>query len=69
MTADIKKLERHYLPQNLTVSSWKVIEPYFKDLLERKIESKKDLEQWLKDMSELEAAINEDVCWRQIKMT
>ena len=51
MTADIKKLERHYLPQNLTVSSWKVIEPYFKDLLERKIESKKDLEQWLKDIA------------------
>lgn len=69
ISADIKKLERHYLPQDLTVSSWEIIEPYFKDLLQRKIESKEDLEQWLKDMSELEAAINEDVCWRQIKMT
>ena len=69
MTADIKKLERHYLPQDLTISSWEVIEPYFKDLLERKIHSKEQLEKWLKDMSELESAINEDVCWRQIKMT
>ena len=69
MTADIKKLERHYLPQDLTVSSWEVIEPYFKDLLEREIHSKEEMEKWLKDMSELEAAINEDVCWRQIKMT
>jgi oligoendopeptidase F len=69
MTADIKKLQRYYLPQDLTVSSWKVIEPYFKELLKRDINSKEEMEQWLKDMSELEAAINEDVCWRQIKMT
>ncbi len=69
MTADIKKLERHYLPQDLTISSWEIIEPYFKELLEREINSKQELEKWLKDMSELEAAINEDVCWRQIQMT
>lgn len=69
MTADIKKLERHYLPQDLIISSWKVIEPYFKELLEREIHSKEEMEQWLKDMSEVEAAVNEDVCWRQIKMT
>ena len=69
MTADIKKLERHYLPQDLTISSWEVIEPYFKELLQREIHSKQELEKWLKDMSELEAAVNEDVCWRQIQMT
>ena len=69
MTADIKKLERHYLPQDLTISYWKTIEPYFKELLERPINSKEELEQWLKDMSEMEAALSEDVCWRQIKMT
>ncbi len=27
------------------------------------------MEQWLQDMSELEAVISEDTCWRQIKMT
>ena len=27
------------------------------------------LEQWLKDVNEIEAAISEDACWRQIKMT
>ena len=69
MKADIKKLERHYLPQDLTISSWQIIEPYFKELLQREINSKEELEQWLKDMSELEAAVNEDICWRQIKMT
>ena len=37
--------------------------------MERNINSVKDLEQWLKDSSELEAVISEDACWRQIKMT
>jgi oligoendopeptidase F len=69
MTADIQKISRHFLPENLTVSDWETIEPYFKNLLERKIDSKEELEKWLKDMSELEAVISEDACWRQIKMT
>ena len=68
-TADIKKLERNFLPEDFTVTDWTALEPYFKELLERNIESKKDLEKWLKDISELEAAISEDACWRQIRMT
>jgi oligoendopeptidase F len=27
------------------------------------------MEQWLKDQSGLEAMVNEDACWRQIRMT
>lgn len=68
-TADIKKLPRHFLPADFVVKDWTALEPYFKDLTERNINSVKDLEQWLKDSSELEAAISEDACWRQIKMT
>lgn len=69
MTADIKKLPRHFLPKDFTVTTWDALEPFFKNLLERPIESNTDLEQWLKDTSEMEAAISEDACWRQIKMT
>jgi oligoendopeptidase F len=68
-SADIKKLPRHFLPADFTVTTWEKLEPFFIDLLERKISSKADLENWLKDISELEAAISEDACWRQIKMT
>jgi len=68
-SADIKKLSRHFLPGNFVISDWRTLEPYFNDLSERKIGSVNDLEQWLKDSSELEAAISEDACWRQIKMT
>lgn len=68
-SADIKKLPRHFLPQNFELTNWESLEPYFINLLDRKINSKEDLEQWLKDGSELEAVISEDACWRQIKMT
>ena len=67
--AEIKKLSRKYLPENLAVSEWETIEPYFKELLERPVRSVIELESWLKDMSELEAMLNEEFCWRQIKMT
>jgi oligoendopeptidase F len=68
-SADIKKLPRHFLPSDFIVKSWEGLEPYFTNLLDRKIDSVEDLEQWLKDSSELESAISEDACWRQIKMT
>jgi oligoendopeptidase F len=68
-SADIKKLPRHFLPKAFTISNWEVLEPFFKQLDERPINSVADLEQWLKDASELEAVISEDACWRQIKMT
>ncbi len=68
-SADIKKLERHFLPQNFTVTTWEELEPYFKQLLERNINSVQDFEQWLKDISETEAIVSEDASWRQIRMT
>ena len=68
-TADIKKLERHFLPKDFSVTDWTSLEPYFKLLVDREITDKASLEKWLLDMSEIEAVVNEDACWRQIKMT
>ncbi len=68
-SADIKKIERTFLPKDLVVDKWETIEPYFKELLQRKIASQHDLEKWLTDTSEVEAVVSEDACWRQIKMT
>lgn len=68
-SADIKKITRSFVPQDFVVTDWQQLEPYFKNLLERNLNTKEDLEQWLKDQSELEAVVNEDACWRQIKMT
>lgn len=68
-SADIKKLPRHFLPADFIIVNWESLEPWFKNLLDRPINSRKELEQWMKDGSELEAIISEDACWRQIRMT
>jgi oligoendopeptidase F len=68
-TADIQKLPHHYLPKDFVLTDWASLEPYFIELTDRPIEDALGLEKWLKDLSELEAFVSEDACWRQIKMT
>src|ERR1700754_4945213 len=68
-SAELKKPERHFLPDNFVMTDWAGLEPYFQDLEQRPLDSKKALEKWLLDMSELEAVVSEDACWRQIRMT
>jgi oligoendopeptidase F len=68
-SADIQKMPRRFLPNDFRITDWQSLEPWFKNLLERKIDTKEQLEQWLKDLSELDAALSEDACWRQIKTT
>ena len=60
---------RSFLPDKLKVTSWQVLEPFFTQLLEREIHSKSELEKWLKDRSELEAFVSEDLAWRYVRMT
>lgn len=69
LSAAIQPVPRRFLPAGFTVTTWETLEPYFRQLLERSLTSKADLEQWLKDSSELEAVISEDACWRQVRMT
>ncbi|KIA92980.1 oligoendopeptidase F [Pedobacter kyungheensis] len=64
----ITKKPRTYIPQDLTIT-WESLAPIFDELQNRSIENKTALEQWLKDRSELEAALEEDFAWRYIKMT
>ena len=68
-SANIQKLKHSFLPAHFSLIDWSTIEPYFIQLKDRQINSVKDLEQWLKDMSEVEAFISEDACWRQVRMT
>ncbi|MEO8794894.1 MAG: M3 family oligoendopeptidase [Daejeonella sp.] len=64
----ISKKPRKFIPENLE-TKWENLEPLFKELQSREINSKSDLEKWLLDRSELEAALEEDFAWRYIKMT
>ena len=68
-TAQITSIPRNYLPEGFRITNWETLEPYFKELFERPLSTKEALEQWLRDMSEVEAVIGEDAAWRQIKMT
>lgn len=67
MNTIIKK-QRTYIPQNLEIK-WENLSPIFEELLHRTIQSATELEQWLRDKSELEAALEEDFAWRYIKMS
>ncbi|WP_231427055.1 M3 family oligoendopeptidase [Pedobacter sp. Leaf250] len=64
----ITKKPRTYIPQNLTIT-WDSLAPLFTELQNREINNVDELEQWLKDRSELEAALEEDFAWRYIKMS
>jgi len=68
-TADLKKPLRHFLPEGFAITDWNALEPWFQNLEKRKLDSPEALEKWLRDMSELEAVVSEDACWRQIRMT
>ncbi len=69
MTAEIHSIPRRFLPEGFTVTDWPTLEPFFKDLVDRELGSRAALEQWLRDLSELEAIVGEDAAWRQIRMT
>lgn len=62
-------LDREYLPEKLEVSDWQSVESYFKELLNRKIESVDALKWWLRNRSELEAFLQEELGWRYIRMS
>jgi len=64
----ITKKPRTYIPQDLTIT-WESLEPLFTELKNREIKSAEELEAWLRDRSELEAALEEDFAWRYIKMS
>ncbi len=64
----ILKKEKKYIPQNFEIT-WGNLEPIFTELQNRTLNSVEDLEQWLRDRSELEAALEENFAWRYIRMT
>ncbi len=64
----INKKPRTYIPQDLKME-WESLSPILDELLNRTVNNVDELEQWLKDKSELEAALEENFAWRYIKMS
>lgn len=65
----IERPKRKFLPENFAVADWPGLKPYFDELLSRNITSVSDMRNWLRDRSELESVISEDMAWRYINMT
>ena len=62
------RMKRHFLPDNLPVTSWEDIKPWFEDLQERVIRKPEEMERWLTDRSELAFVLEEELAWRYIRM-
>ena len=61
--------KRKFLPEDFAVSTWDSLKPFFENLVSRTIATVDQLKQWLRDRSELESVIGEDMGWRYIRMT
>ena len=60
---------RRWLPADVDLSSWERIEPWYQKLEGREIHAAADLEQWLFDVDELNAAVNQIGVEREIAYT
>jgi len=60
---------RRFLPPDLPAGEWEEIAPFFEDLEKRKLDSQKDIEGALLDLSELLSAVEEEGAIRYIRMT
>lgn len=60
---------RNYVAKDFQCESWDSVEAYLKELNERSVDTFEGYKQWLKDKSELEAVLEENMAWRYIRMT
>lgn len=63
----IPPLSRKYLKSDF-IFTWESISQYFNELVSRELKSETELFDWLKDKSELDAALEEEFAWRYIHM-
>lgn len=65
----LERTARNYLPAQLVLEGWADAASFYLELMARAIPDTASLERWLKDLSELEAALSEEGAWRYIRMT
>ena len=64
-----KRPVRRFVPENFHVTTWEKLSPFFDELMLKEWNCVAELRGWLKDLSELESIIAEDLGWRYIRMT
>ncbi|MCA6362713.1 MAG: M3 family oligoendopeptidase [Bacteroidetes bacterium] len=61
------RMQRKFLPETVSFDSWNEVEPLFRSLAERPVNSADDLKRWLEDINELESVFSEEMAWRYIR--
>ena len=69
MALQLEKKKRVFLGEDFSSSDWNSIEPYYIKLLGQKVDTLPALEEWLRNRSELEEVLSEDMGWKYIRMT
>ena len=64
-----EKNQRRFLPDDFKITDWSFLEPFYSKLTEQQISTLSELINWLHDLSELEAAVEEHAGWLYIRMT
>ena len=65
----LARRKREFLGDDFKLETWEQVIPFYENLKNRVINSKLELETWLKNRSELESYLSENMAWRYIKMT
>ena len=58
-----------WLPNEATFKTWDEIEPWYRSLVERELESPEALEKWLSDLGELNGSVSQEGVERYVAMT
>jgi oligoendopeptidase F len=66
---EAERIDRYFLPNDFVLNSWEDISPFFSLLLSTEYATKDDFKKWLKNRSELDAFLEENLAWRYIRMT
>jgi oligoendopeptidase F len=62
-------MPRHFLPEDFKINSKEDVLPFFQLLIDREVNSAESMLIFLRDVSELEGTVGEDLAWRYIRMT
>ncbi|WP_373514251.1 M3 family oligoendopeptidase [Persicitalea sp.] len=60
---------RPFIGEEMKLTSWSDVQPFYEDLKTRKTNNVADLRQWFLDRSELESYLSENFAWRYIRQT
>ena len=66
---DRENPQPHFIPAQSKADNAEFVSSWFRQLLDRPVQTKEESWKWIQDSSELAAWLEEDLAWRYIKMT